>query len=204
VAPALIRRRLAPLCAGTAALGLPSGALAHGNLQIGEFLGGLSHPIFHLESLLVMLAVLLWSVQASDPPLPRVPFAFALATVGGGAIAALGADLPPGPWIARAGALGLGLCVAARVGAPDRVAVPVAVLIGVAAGHSATWLERETLPRPWLYGLGLGTAVMIAWGYLASFALRFRAFWAQVAVRIVGSWIATVTLLVAALALARR
>jgi len=184
-------------------LAAPSAALAHGTMKVGDFYGGLSQPIFHPESLLPLLAMLLWCVQGSaELARPRVPLVFALATAAGSAIATAGVDLAPAVWIARAGALGVGLLVAARVPSDERLAAPLAILIGVATGHVATWPDRADLARPWLYAGGLAAAVVIAWGYLGSLALRFRAFWAQVALRILGSWIATIALLVSALALA--
>jgi len=199
-----MRRTALPAFAGALVALAPCAALAHGTMKIGEFYTGLSEPVFHPDSLLVVLAVLLWSSQRGEPLLYRVPFAFAGAILAGSALALAGVALPGALWIARAGALGLGLLVAARLGLPDGASLALAVALGIATGHDATWPDRTALARPWLYALGLGMAVAIGWGYVASFALRFRAFWAQVAVRIVGSWIATVTLLVSALALAKR
>jgi hydrogenase/urease accessory protein HupE len=173
-------------------------------MQVGDFYGGLSQPLFHPESLLVLLAVLLWSAQRGLPLLVRAPLALAAGVVAGSALAIAELPLAPAIWLTRAAALAFGLGLAARVAIPAWIAVPLAAAIGVAAGHAATWPDRETLARPWLYALGLGAGVAIAWGWIASFALRWRALWAQVALRIAGSWIATITLLVAALALARR
>jgi urease accessory protein len=196
----------AGLAAALVLLLCPGVALAHGTLQMGEFYTGLSQPIFHPETLLVVLALLLWGVQRGEPLLYRVPLAFAGAVVAGSILAELGIDLPQTAWVGRAGAFALGLLAAARRGLPGpaAVAVGLALVLGLAVGHAATWPERDALGRPWLFALGLGAAVLIAWGYAASFALRFRQLWAEVALRIAGSWIATVTLLVSALSLARR
>ena len=183
---------------------VPAPAFAHGTLKIGEFYTGLSQPLFHFESLLILLAVLLWSVQRGGEALVRVPSAFALATLAGSALALAGVDLPATTLVMRGGTLLFALLVAARIGLPGFVAIALAVALGVAAGHEATWSDRADLTRPWLYTAGLGAAVIVLWGYVASFALRFRAFWAEVALRVVASWIATVTLLVSALALAKR
>jgi hydrogenase/urease accessory protein HupE len=202
MAAPLTRKRVAAVAVG-AVLAVPSAALAHGTMKVGDFYGGLSQPIFHPESLLPLLAMLLWCVQGpSELARPRVPLVFAAATAAGSALAIAGIGLPPAVWVARAGALGVGLLVAARIPNDERLAAPLAILVGVATGHAATWPDRADLARPALYAAGLATAVVIAWGYLGSLALRFRAFWAQVALRILGSWIATITLLVSALALA--
>jgi hypothetical protein len=54
-----------------------------------------------------------------------------------------------------------------------------------------------------LYALGLALAPLVTSGWLILLAERARAFWIQVGVRVVGSWIATIALLVTALALTR-
>lgn len=181
----------------------PSPARAHGVLKLGEFFTGLSQPVFHPESLALVLAVLLWSSQRDEPLFYRVPFAFAAAAVAGSLAAAAAPALPGAPWLARGGTLVLALAVAARQALPGPAALAAGVALGLVAGYQAAGPERAALARPWLYGLGFATAVLVAWGYVASFALNVRAFWAQLAVRIVGSWIAAVTLLVSVLALAR-
>jgi urease accessory protein len=203
VAPALTQHRVALGIACAATL-LPRAALAHGSMQVGDFYGGLSQPLFHPESLLLVVVVLLWSVQRGAPLLVRGPAAFAIGVVAGSALAAASVACAPAVWCARAAALALGLLVAARIAIPAAIAVPLLAAIGVAAGHVATWPDRDALARPWLYSLGLGAGVAIAWGWIASFALRYRTFWAEVGLRILGSWIATVALLLSALALARR
>lgn len=204
MAPGLKNGRAVAAAVALAAFGAPCAALAHGSMQIGDFYGGLAQPIFHPESMLPLLAVLLWSVQGREPIRPRVPLAYALATVAGSVLATASIDFPPALWLARAGALAIGLAVAARIASDERISVPIALAVGLAAGHQAAWPERADITRPWLYALGLGMAVVVVWGYLGSFASRFRAFWAEIALRIAGSWIATVTLLVSALALAKR
>jgi hypothetical protein len=124
--------------------------------------------------------------------------------VAGSAVAAGGWDPGGAAWTARVGALAVALAVAARSSVPSALAVGIAAALGLAVGHQATWPERAALARPWLFALGLGTGVAVAWGYVVSFRLRFRALWAEIALRVVGSWIATIALLVSALALARR
>lgn len=194
---------------GTAALllaiGLPaSEALAHGTIKAGDFYSGLVQPVFHPESLLALLALLLWSTQLAEPQGYLVPFVFCAAALAGCASAWLASDLPAVAWVERGATLVLGLLVAARWSLPRAAALALAVALGLATGHEAMAPELAALQRPWLYALGLGAAVLVLWGYLTSLTQRFRAHWAQVAVRIGGSWIATVTLLVSALALARR
>jgi hydrogenase/urease accessory protein HupE len=182
----------------------PDAAFAHGVLRAGEFYSGLSQPLFHPEALLSLCAVLLWSSQQGEPAQQRLPFVFCATLLAGCTWAWAGGSLPGMGWLQRAGALGLGLLVAARLRLPGAPAYAIVAALGLAQGFGAIRPDLGTLERPWLYALGLAAAVLVPWGWLALFTERFRALWAQVAVRVVGSWIATVTLLVSALALARR
>jgi hydrogenase/urease accessory protein HupE len=182
----------------------PDAAIAHGTLQAGEFYTGLSQPLFHPEALLSLCAVLLWTSQQGEPAQHRLAFAFCAALLAGCAAAWIGWSPPGAVWVQRTGALGLGLLVAARLPLPGPLAYAIVATVGLAQGLEAIRPDLGTLQRPWLYALGLAGAALVLWGWLVVFTERFRAFWAQVAVRVVGSWIATVTLLVSALALARR
>lgn len=181
----------------------PEAAFAHGMLQAGEFYTGLAQPLFHPEALLSLCAVLLWSSQQTEPEQHRLPFVFCATLLAGCSVAWLGWSPPGMGWVQRAGALGLGLLVAARLPLPGPLAYAIVAAIGLAQGSEAIRPDLGTLGRPWLYALGLAATSLVLWGWLVLFTERFRAFWAQVALRVAGSWIATVTLLVSALALAR-
>ena len=186
------------------ALCLPaSPALAHGTLQAGEFYSGFVQPVFHPESLLALLALLLWSTQLGEPDAYRVPFAGCAAALAGAASAWLGSELAAVTWVERGATLGIALLVAARRPLPGPAALALAVAVGFAAGHEALAPELAALKRPWLFALGFAAALVVLWGYLASLVQRFGAPWLRLGVRIAGSWIATVTLLVSALALRR-
>ena len=200
--PAGARRAAAALLL---ALCLPaSPALAHGAMKAGEFYSGFVQPVFHPESLLALLALLLWSTQRTGSEWYALPLAFAAAALAGCALAGLAGERAWVAWVERGATLALALLVAARRSLPQPLAFAVGIALGLAAGHQAMQPELATLQRPWLFALGLAAAVLVVWGYLASFTQRFTAPWAQIAARIAGSWIATVTLLVSALALARR
>jgi hydrogenase/urease accessory protein HupE len=93
----------------------------------------------------------------------------------------------------------LGLLVAARLRLPPVVALALGLGVGLAHGYVATFSERETIARPILYMLGMCSGVGLLCFHLESLVLRFSAFWMQIAVRVLGSWIAAIGLLVAVL-----
>jgi urease accessory protein len=197
------RRRSAPAPLLALALLLaPAPVWAHGTVPIGDFYGGILEPVYHLESLLLLLAVALAATQLQGLDRGRFPLAFAAGSLAG-ALAGLGAvPLPGAAWAVRGGTLALGLAVAARRVPPGVAGLVVAVGLGAAQGHFGSFGDRAALSRPTLYALGLSLAPLLASGSALALADRFRAFWLEVAVRIAGSWIATVAILVAALELA--
>lgn len=171
---------------------------------MGDFYAGLTQPVFHWELLLLVLAASLWSGQAVEPDDARIPFAFLLASVAAAAITVwAGASAPgDGAWIVRFEALGLGLLVAAKLRLA-RLDVAIGALVGLSYGWIAASGELAEIGRPLPYVVGLGVGALVLFGWVLAFTTHFRSFWAEVAVRVVGSWIATISLLVSALELAR-
>lgn len=194
---------LAAALGGASVLLAPAGALAHSNVDMGDFYAGLSQPVFHWELLLLALAAALWSSQAAEPDDALIPAAFLLSalTAATAALWIAPAAGSGGPWIVRVESLCLGLLVAARLRLA-RVGVAVGALAGLSYGWVAAVGELAEIGRPLPYVLGLASGALVLFGWVLAFTTKFRAFWAEVAVRVVGSWIATISLLVAALELA--
>jgi hydrogenase/urease accessory protein HupE len=180
----------------------PGPARAHGATDVGDFYAGLAQPLYHLESLLLLLALGLFAGQAPPERRYAAPLAFAAATLVGAAAALLGLELPGAVWAVRAGSLVCGLAVAARLAPGLGVFAAAGLVFGLGQGHYAALGDRAELARPALYALGLALGPLVTSGWLILVAERARAFWMQVGLRVVGSWIATIALLVCALALA--
>jgi urease accessory protein len=180
----------------------PAPALAHGSLRIGEFWTGALQPLYHPESLLLALAVALWTAQRPAGHAVRVPATFVAAALAGGALASLGVELPGAAWIVRLATLAVALAVAARLRLPAAPALGLALVAGLA--HGGVAVGDEALARPGLYVLGLGAGTALLAFHVADLVQRHRAFWLEIGVRVAGSWIATVALLVAAFELRRR
>ena len=189
----------APAALVAAVLVVPLPAFAHGNLAVGDFYTGLLQPVFHFDSLLPAVVIALWSSQLGDAEVWRLPVVFMAAALAGSVAAALGWQIEGTAWVPRVAMLVLGLLVAARLRLPPLVALALGLGAGFAQGYVAVFGERETITRPILYILGMCSGVGLICFHLESLVLRFSAFWVQIAVRVLGSWIAAIGLLVAVL-----
>lgn len=199
-------RRLSATPAAALAAGLtllvPQDALAHGAVGLGDFYAGLLQPVFHPASLLGVLALGLLAGQRPERQLWRVLLTFVVASVAGALAAQWSADATVFIWAARTTTLIMGMLVAAAWAPPEPILLALAAIAGIAHGHTATAPEIGTLTRPVLYLLGLPVGVLLISAHVVSLMLKLRAFWAQIAYRVVGSWIAAITVLVSALELA--
>jgi hydrogenase/urease accessory protein HupE len=93
----------------------------------------------------------------------------------------------------------LGLLVAARLRPRAAIALGLGIAAGLLHGNVAAVVEREQIARPALYLLGLTGGTGLLAFHVENLVLRVSAFWMQVAVRVLGSWIAAIGLLVTAL-----
>ena len=182
---------------------LAAPAQAHGNWSGGDFYAGLLQPIYHPESLLAALAIVLWSTQQEPNAGFLVCAAFVTAVVVGSATALLGARVPGAEWGTRVAMLTFGPLAAAHLRLPMLFGAALAAVAGLASGAAATAPEAAQITRPVLWTLGLGGGAALLGVYAHQAVWRFQAFWMQIAVRIVGSWITAIGLLVSVLAAAR-
>ncbi|ACY85971.1 HupE/UreJ family protein [Edwardsiella piscicida] len=114
------------LCAAAPALAHTGAGATHG------FWAGIYHPLSGLDHLLAMLTVGLWAAQRGGKARWRVPAAFVLTMIAGGALA-LVTDRVPGQTVEfgiTASVLVMGLLVAARVRLP---LLPSCLLVGLFA-----------------------------------------------------------------------
>lgn len=176
-------------------------AHAHGNGNLGDFYAGLFQPFFHPEFGFGALVFALWSAQQTT----RSAFAIGAGFAGGVACGSLAAMFGAAPvaaaWGPRLAMMVGGPLVAARVPVPTILAAALAVAAGMAHGNAATTSELTQLTRPFVWTLGLGAGAGLLGAYANALVDRFPAFWMQVGVRVVGSWIAAIGLLVTAMAL---
>jgi urease accessory protein len=202
-APARFGRSSRPgpiaLVAGAAVWLHASPALAHGSLAVGDFYSGMLHPLLHFETLLPTLALALWAGQLGTPHAWRLPLVFLGAALLGTVAGVLEIALPFGNASLRFSMLALGLLVAARGALPPWLALAMTALFGLLEGQVHTYAPEETIDRPLLFITGVGSSIGLILFHVVTRVVRYRAFWVQIGVRVLGSWIAATGLLVLAL-----
>jgi urease accessory protein len=187
------------VCASVLGWLCPAPAFAHGSLSIGEFYTGMLHPLLHFETVLPTLALALWAGQLHDADAWRLPLVFLAAALLGALAGILEIDLGLGRSLLLLSMLVLGLLVAARQRLPAALALALALVFGIYSGQVNTYAPGEAIERPFLFLTGLGATIGLILFHVGTRVHRYRAFWMQTGVRVVGSWIAATGLLVLAL-----
>jgi len=192
-----------PLLVLAAAWLHPAPALAHGSLAVGEFYTGMLHPLLHFETLLPILALALWSGQLGDARAWQLPVAFSAAALVGAVAGILDVEPPVGRPLLLLPMLVLGLLVAVRGRLPAWLAMAMVLFFGIGQGQANTYDPEQQIERPALFLAGFGSSIGLIFFHVVTRVFRYRAFWVQTAVRVLGSWIAATGLLVLVLEWAR-
>ena len=194
------RRGLLLALTGTTVLLLTaSPAWAHGNIDVADFYQGMLHPALHVEHVLAILALGFWSGQARGRGAWLAPISFIGATLIGAILGLLDVELIFASTLIYASMVVLGALVAAKLRLPVVFMVAIAVVFGLFHGWAHGDGVLESLEKPILYVLGIGVGLSLLLFYSAQLVIHFKASWIQVAVRIAGSWITAIGLLVLAL-----
>ena len=142
-------RRITLAIAALAAMTAP--AFAHLNPEEhGSFMAGLSHPLFGLDHILVMIAVGLWAAQIGGKALLGVPAAFVTTMAIGFGLAVSGVDLPFVEPAILASVVALGLLVAMAVKLDTVASAAIVAVFALFHGHA--------------HGGELGTAGALSFG----------------------------------------
>ena len=194
-------RRLLLLVA-LALLAIPMSVQAHGAIKgLEGFPSGLVHPLTIPAHVLVILALGLLIGQQTPPDLKRPLLVFMPCLAAGLAFAAT--RIMTGVY--QPLLLGLALCAAALV-ALQKPVPPLARNVLCALAALAIGLDSgpETGSAAIIVKTLLGTWIIVVFlvfdlGYYASLASRKK--WSEIGVRVVGSWIIAISLLVLAFSL---
>jgi urease accessory protein len=128
-------RRIALVLAALAATTAP--AFAHLDPQEhGSFMAGVSHPLFGLDHILVMVAVGLWAAQIGGKALWAVPAAFVATMALGFGVALAGIGLPFVEPAILASVVALGLLVAMAVKLDTVVSAAIVAVFALFHGHA--------------------------------------------------------------------
>jgi urease accessory protein len=142
-------RRITLAFAALAATSAP--AFAHLDPQEhGSFMAGVSHPLFGVDHILVMVAVGLWAAQIGGRALWGVPAAFVATMAAGFALAVSGIGLPFVEPAILASVVALGLLVAMAVKLDTVMSAAIVAVFALFHGHA--------------HGGELGTAGALAFG----------------------------------------
>ncbi len=187
-------RRLA-IVAGAAALLFPVPAHAHlVTTGLGPLYDGISHVLLSPDDLLPVLAMAFLAGLNGRPAGRLALFLLPLAWALGGVVALeVGAAILPGA-VASSSFLVLGILIAADRRLSPAVVASLAIALGLLHG----WLNGAGIAAAGREALGLAgiaTAVFVLVALASAFVVSLRAPWARIVVRVAGSWITAIGLL---------
>ncbi len=191
------RRYLAPLL-----LLAPGLAVAHSPMQgIGNFYGGILHPILVPSHLLALLSLGLLIGQRGVSAMRLAYPSFLVALLAGLTIAGISPTAKPGAeTVLLAIAACCGLLAAISVPAPRAVLALAALLTALVVGADSgveNLNRQETFGA--LFGAGVGACIVLI--VVAGLAELPRQQWQRIVVRVLASWCTASAVLVLALAL---
>ena len=193
-----MNRTLSIVCAiGPVFVIFPSSALAHPMKGVGDFYAGMLHPMTSVECVLPIIALSLLAGQQNRRTAIGILLSFPIAT----AVAALLAlVLPVSPFVAviNTSAMAvLGILVALNRSLPE-----ISVILSAVLGLTVGWanggeLTPDTSAYRFIPGLAVVGLLLISYGIGLVRSLDMP--WAKTAVRVTGSWIAAIGILVLSL-----
>lgn len=166
---------------------------------IGDFYAGALHPLTSLEHVLPFLAFGILAGQQGQKAEP-VLAAFCIALLAG---ATLSLAVPGTPWISvanLASSVVFGALVALARPLPAALFYAIAVVFGLTHGFAnGEGMAEGSKPYLFIPGVALAGLVVTAYGLITTDWLqRKRIGWVQIALRVAGSWIAAIGILVLA------
>ena len=193
-----MNRTLSIVCGiGPVFLIFPSSALAHPMKGVGDFYAGMLHPMTSVECVLPIIALSLLAGQQNRRTAIAMLLSFPIAS----ALAALLAlVLPVSPFVAviNTSAMAvLGILVALNRSLPE-----ISVILSAVLGLTVGWanggeLTPDTSAYRFIPGLAVVGLLLISYGIGLVRSLDMP--WAKTAVRVTGSWIAAIGILVLSL-----
>jgi urease accessory protein len=178
-----------------AVLLVPSAAFAHPMKGVGDFYAGMLHPVTTIETILPLIGLSLLAGQQNRKTAVKILVAFPAAILFGACLSLL-RSVPPSIGIADLViTVVIGLLIAAARPWPSALPISIGVLLGVAIGWAnATEMTSEVSAARFIAGLTVAGLLMTTYGI--GLVRRFRVEWSQIAVRVVGSWLAGIGILV--------
>lgn len=175
---------------------LPSIARAHlTDTGLGPIYDGIAHLLLSFDDLLPVIALALLAGLNGARAGRLVLFVLPVAWLAGGMVGVLAVGAAPPPAGTSLSLLALGVLTAANA----KLRPPLAVALATALGLIHGWLNGATIAdagreASGLFGIALTIFVVVA--LAAALVVSLREPWMRIVVRVTGSWIAAVGLLV--------
>jgi urease accessory protein len=177
---------------------LPAVAAAHPIKGVGDFYAGMLHPLTALDFLLPWIALALFAGQQGKKGALLVLSIFPVAILLG-AVLALAFRQPA--WLSAANLAIiplLGLSVALAFSCPAFLIVVFSAAVGLLQGL-ANGAEITSAISPWRFIPGLTVISILVIAYGIGVVRSLERPWTRIAVRVAGSWIAAIGIMICAL-----
>lgn len=190
-------------CAGLA-ICIPAQAHAHlVNTRLGDFYGGMLHPLTGLEDILPWFALAILAALQGPQRARWLIVVFPLSLLAGAVASMFWPALPVSPMV-DAGLIAVtGLAVAAAIRVPLALLIPLAAVIGLLHGyHNGQAMAADT--NRLLFVCGVTAIGYVFFALIAGAGIAFlqgNGGWRPIALRAGGSWVAAVGLMMFALQL---
>lgn len=189
------KKNLLAICAVARFVLWPSAAFAHPMQGVGDFYAGMLHPVTALETVLPILALSLLAGQQKRENAVRLLLVFPAALLVGAVLASFRPSFSALGLVQLSFAAILGGLVALARPLPKRLLLMLGALLGVAAGWAnAGELTGDVSRFRFVAGLTIVGLLLITYG--VGLVRRLTVPWSRIAVRVVGSWIAAIGILV--------
>jgi len=183
------------ICA--AALGplAPLPAFAHPMPGVGDFYAGMLHPVTTTETVLPLIALSLLAGQQRREAAIYLLVAFPASLIAGALLATLGNAPSYLGVVQLVLTAGFGILVASAGRVPSWLLVALGALLGISVGWANAADAFGQINRfRFIAGLALVGPLLLVYGN--GLVRNLKPEWTQIAVRVVGSWIAAVSILV--------
>lgn len=182
------------LAAGLGTLS-PLPAFAHPMQGVGDFYAGMLHPVITIETVLPFVALSLLAGQQHRETAIHLIAAFPASLIAGAVLATLGSAPSYLGAVQLVLTAGFGILVASAHRVPSWLLVALGVVLGISAGWAnAAELVGQASRFRFVAGLAVVGLLLLVYGNGLVRNLKWE--WTQIAVRVVGSWIAAASILV--------
>lgn len=180
-------------------LSVPTPVFAHSaSERFGDFYGGMLHPSTALEHLLPILALGLLAGQQDRKIARWMLLALPLGLIVGCLIAAWNPSFSNVTYFNRATFILVGLLVTCGWRIPMPLLIPIGLLCGISHGYE-NCLDLTSDTALHLFFPGVALAGLLLTAFVAAATISFREGWQRIAIRVAGSWITAIGLLVVGL-----